>query len=170
MCCPNQFEPEQRVIACQEDAESGGTIGFYGTVVRCLAESRIRYPDEADKWVYRVSVPYFRRTVNVPGNMLVAIDMLDENKSEKLDWLICFDSIPADDNQSISGSFKLPNSGATFFKFKKSAAEVASYKLKMQMDREKPEFVLIYDVPRQAKLDANYVRDAIRTLIGFRCA
>jgi len=133
-----------------------------------LAESKIQYPDQPNMWHYRVSVPYMKQRINVPARMLVEIGMLVEPASKDPDWNICFDSSPAEDNQEIMGSYRLPNSGTTYFQFQKTDSHVATYRLMMQMEPTKPESRLVYSVPRHARLTSGYVRDAIRKLLGFR--
>lgn len=163
----NRFDPGQHVIICQEDPESGETIGYYGTVIQVLAESKIRLPESPHLWQYRVSVPYMQRAITVPARMLVATGMRDGRAHAQPDWKICFDRIPENDNETISGSYRLPNTGTTYFLFQKSDSDVLLYKLSMQIGETRPEWKLIYEVPRPAKLDSVYVRDSIRKLIGI---
>jgi hypothetical protein len=161
------FEPRQHVIICLDDPESGGTLGYYGTIVRVLGRSKTEYPDQPDLWHYRVSIPAQNRKVNVPSCMLLATGILDPCEFADLDGKIAFDERPHSDNHELSGSYRLPARGVTYFTFRKSAAPVATYQLAMQMDSDPPESILVYHVPQKAKLNREYVRQAIFDLLGF---
>ena len=163
----NHFSPQQRVIVCREEGrDASETLGYYGTVVRILAEAKLGYPDHPNKWDYRVFVPYLNRQITVPGHMLVATGILGDAIDE-LDWKICFDTIPKDDTYKISGSYRIPNSGTTYFSFEKTESAVATYRLLMKVATSSPEFKLFFSVPRKTNLTADYVRASIREILGF---
>ncbi|MEO8268736.1 MAG: hypothetical protein ABI557_03385 [Aureliella sp.] len=167
MLLVNQFSSQQRVIVCRkEDSDPTETLGYYGVVVRILAEAKIRYPEQPDMWDYRVFVPFLNRKVTVPGRILVATGILGDSMDD-LDWKICFDTIPTDNNHEISGSYRIPNSGTTYFSFQKTESAVATYRLVMQMATSSPEFKLFFSVPCRTKLTADYVRASIRRILGL---
>jgi hypothetical protein len=161
------FELGQQVIVCLDNPESGGTLGYYGTIVRVLGRSKIQYPDQAQFWHYRVSIPQQNRRINIPARMLLATGILDSCEFADLEGKIAFDERPYSDNHELSGSYRLPARGVTYFTFLKVAVPVATYKLALQMDANPPESILLYDVPQKAKLDRDYVRHAILDLLGF---
>jgi hypothetical protein len=166
------FEPGQHVIVCLDDPESGGTLGYYGTIVRILGKSKTQFPDQPYLWHYRVSVPYLNRRISVPGQMLLATGILEPFEGDDLDGKIIFDIGPHRDNEDrdndeISGSYRLPSSGVTYFLFRKSLGPVATYQLQMQIPPDRPESILTYHVPQNANLNTDYVLRAIRDLLGF---
>lgn len=167
MSTDSPFEPGQHVIVCLENPESGGTLGHYGTIVRILGRSKTQYPDQPEAWYYRVSVPYLNRNINVPHGLLLATGVLDPFIYEELAGKIAFDVRPHSDNQELSGSYRLPARGVTYFTFRKSPIPVATYTLEMQLKTKAPESILVYQVPQNVKLNREYVALAIRNLLGF---
>lgn len=167
MSLEKQFLPQQRVIVCQEESnDPTDTAGYYGTVIQILAEAKLQFPSQPLLWQYRVFIPFLDRVVTVPGRLLVSTGILGDT-SENLDWQICFDTIPADDNLEIHGSYRIPGSGTTYFKFRKMETKVATYRLALQIATALPESRLIFDVPRTTQLTPQYVRAAIRRILGF---
>lgn len=161
-----KFDPGQYVIVCEQDPESGRTLGYYGTIVRVLANSKIRNPESPNLWRYRVSVPYMQRELVAAGISLVSTGMFEDSVDVEPDWKIIFDRTPKIDNQTISGSYRLPCTGPTYFLFQKSDSDIVTYRLTMEMGEVRPESKLLYHVPQNAKLDSVYVRDSIRRLVG----
>ena len=161
------FESGQHVLICLDDPESGGTLGYYGTIVRVLGKSKAQFPDQPHLWEYRVSVFGRKEKINVSGQMLLATGIVDSAEFEQnLEGKITFDARPGSDNVELSGSYRLPSRGATYFVFRKTDTPVATYKLEMQLDTNRPESILLYDVPRNVTLNADYVLTAIRALLG----
>ena len=138
------FVPQQCVIVCRKGiSETSETVGYYGTVLRILAEAKLRYPDEPRKWKYRVFVPILDRQITVPGRLLVSTGTLGES-TEDLDWKICFDTIPSSDHSEVTGSYRIPNSGTTYFKFEKTECAAETYRLLMQIATSPPESRLLF--------------------------
>lgn len=163
----NPFSPQQRVIVCREEyGEPSESVGYYGTVVRILADAKLRYPDQPSLWDYRVFVPFLDQQLTVPGRQLVSTGILGES-IEDLDWKICFDTIPTDDNSEITGSYRIPNSGTTYFKFRKTDCDTETYRLAIQIAISPPESKLFFNVPLNTQLTANYVRATIRRILGL---
>ena len=167
MSLEKQFSPQQRVVVChEENNDPTNTIGYYGTVIQILAEAKLQFPSQPLLWQYRVFIPFLDRVITVPGRLLVSTGILGHT-IENLDWQICFDTTPAVDNSEIHGSYRIPGSGTTYFKFRKTEAKVATYQLAVQITTALPDARLIFDVPRTTQLTPTYVRAAIRRILGF---
>ena len=163
------FKPGQSVIVCLDDPESGATLGYYGTIIRIFGKSKTQFPNQPQHWYYRVEVPYLNKKIDVPARMLLSTENLGRSEfKDERDQKICFDKRPDQDNDEISGSYRLSSGSITYFMFRKSDMPVATYKLDMQIHANHPETLLLYHVPKNATLNSEYVRLAIRELLGIR--
>lgn len=167
------FLPNQRVIVFQADLSSGDTLGYHGIIVQLHAKSRFQYPNDPERWVYRVSVPCLGRHVDVASMDLFATEGLNDfplRLETALSQPVCefrFNSPIEEDNCQIEGAFRMPPRKWVTFTFRKSERPQAEYKLSFELDGlQLGAGQLHYEVPTTDRLDRQFVLRAIAGIIG----
>src|SRR5262245_40650731 len=132
------YRQGQRCIVFKNDAVSGATLGYYGTVLHIVTRSLRRHPDVPDLWAYRVSVPSLHKHLSVSAQDLYVTGEFDEaaiedDPAQDNCCEIRFDQAPREDNGEIHGAYRLPGRDWELFSFQKREQSHATFELHMQV-------------------------------------
>ena len=98
------LQPGQRVAVFPDDAASGATIGYYGTVVHAEAESVRRSPRCPNAWRYQIAT--IAGLMNVDGCNVLPLGNIAQPFLRRGFWPeyeLCFQTPISADNEEIQG-------------------------------------------------------------------
>lgn len=153
------LHPRDIVAVFEDDPESGGTIGHYGTVIR-IGTSAFSSPDDQ---MIRVLVK--GREIDLPERDVLATGRIDDSN----EWVNTSCSVqfePCNDDDQQRGSYR-SRAGTFSFVFRFSERPISTYKLRFQPITETERHGdLEYNAASDATLDRAYVLRAIGAITG----
>jgi hypothetical protein len=162
------LQPGQRVAVFPYDAASGATIGHYGTVIHAHADSVRQNPHWPNAWRYRVSTS--AGPMDVEGCDILPLGSVETSFLRKNSWPeyeLCFQSPLSTDNDEIQGFCRIAGRYIGYFKFRKEAQRIPSYRLSLLATRESGmPWAIKYRVPADCRLDRPYVLCALAEILG----
>jgi hypothetical protein len=164
------LQPGQRVIVCLNEAASGATLGYYGTVkgIRTPLSFRTRLAPE--HWVYRVWVPFYGGEINARAIDLFATGEIDASWSPEGEQRplgeVRFDDESACSEQITTGMVRLEERDWCRFVFTCGNRDRDRYELRMPAwARKVRRCELRYEAAAQAALDRSFVLTALAELL-----
>jgi hypothetical protein len=156
-------DPQQRAIAFLQDAESGGTLGYYCTIVT----------NEPDQLTYRVYIPYLNeyRSVAAPDLLVTGANDSVDSPPEALAgpplYELRFDHDLGEDNDEIRGVYRLPGGHWVVFTFRKCDRPYPDFRLRLPGECPSPSVgKLSFHVPGCVCLDRHFVLTALACITG----
>lgn len=162
------FKPGQIVAVFTDDAASGATLGYFGTVIELNRQSVVARPERWHDWKYVVYIPqlnanYLIRAGHlIPTNQVQSIDRIGPASE------LQFDREPNADNRVVSGRYRI-GGRATWnrFQFVKTDDAFPSFQISMPVSLEADgASKLVYLVPEVEVLDRRYVIHGLKQICG----
>jgi hypothetical protein len=155
----------QRVAVFLDDHASGATLGYYGTFVGARLGPGLTY-------TYLVSVPFLGRVIAVDSLDVFVCPIEQPAAEEPAQYrpdlapvMVRFLDPLKSDNDEIKGFYRVGEQDWEHFMFVKTAISHIRYEYTAPVEGpELKEGLLYYEVPRQARLDRQFV---IRSLTEF---
>ena len=157
--CTRMLQPRDIVAVFEDDPESGGTIGHYGTVVRVAANA---FTSPNDR-IVRVFVQ--GREIDIPERDVLPTGRVDDSNP----WVntsCCVQFDPPNDSGEQRGSYR-SRAGQFRFVFRVSERPVSTYNLRLPPPTERERNGnLEYNAAAGSILDHAYVLRAIGEITG----
>jgi hypothetical protein len=164
-----ELKPGQGVVVFTDDAASGATLGYYGTVVEFDGKSVERHPARSDRWKYVVYVPFLNSNCRVRASHLIATsDSWPAESAIGPAYELQFERPPDTDSGTLSGRYRLAGSADwNEFRFSKSDASAPHFQFAMPVSIwcTRPG-TLRFFVPCDETLDRDYVLRALGQICG----
>jgi hypothetical protein len=163
------LQPRQIVVVFDNNASSGATLGYYGTVVEVVRRSVQAHADRPDRWKYVVHIPFLNNTCVIRAADLIPTDEFDSGSTELGPACeVHFDVDEQAKDDSLSGRYRMAGQAAwTAFEFLKTTCITPAFRLTLPALYGKGGLGrLTCCVPMETALDRAFVLRVLGNICG----